>query len=54
VIPVKVPSPERYLLHKLFAAQSRRSDRARAAAKRLENLHPQGEQILLKLAGIGR
>jgi hypothetical protein len=97
VIPVKVPSPERYLLHKLFASQSRRGDRdkvrkdleqaatlaavleeempgrlaetfrrmpasgktaarrgARAAAKRLESLHPQGEEILLRLAGSGR
>lgn len=97
VIPVKVPSPERYLLHKLFSSQSRRADRdkvrkdidqaatlaavleeempgrlaetfrgmptsgkpaakrgARAAAKKLENLHPQGEKILLRLAASGR
>ncbi len=26
VIPVKVPAPERFVLHKLFSAQSRRSD----------------------------
>lgn len=26
-VPVKVPSPERYALHKLFSSQSRRSDR---------------------------
>ncbi|MDQ5847839.1 MAG: GSU2403 family nucleotidyltransferase fold protein [Pseudomonadota bacterium] len=27
VIPIKVPSPEHFLLHKLFSSQSRRSDR---------------------------
>ena len=93
VIPVKLPSPERFVLHKLYASQSR-ADRgksprdldqaatvaavleedapgrlvdtfrrmpvagksaarrgARAAAKRLENLHPQGEDVLRRIAG---
>jgi len=93
VIPVKLPSPERFLIHKLFSSQSRRSDRdkagkdlaqaavlaaaleeeapgslgdalrrmppagrekvkraARAAAKKLAALHPEGEEALLKLA----
>ena len=27
VVPVKVPSPERFVLHKLYASQSRRTDR---------------------------
>jgi hypothetical protein len=30
VIPVKVPSPERFLLHKLFSSQARRTDRDKA------------------------
>lgn len=93
VIPVKLPSPERFVLHKLYASQSR-SDRAkapkdldqaatlaavleedmpgrlldalrrlpaagrraarrgaRAAAQRLKGLHPQGEDVLRRLAG---
>jgi len=93
VIPVRLPSPERFLIHKLFSSQSRRTDRdkagkdleqaavlaaaleeetpgstgdafrrmpsagrekvkraARAAAKKLETLHPEGEEALLKLA----
>jgi hypothetical protein len=93
IIPVKLPSPERFLIHKLFSSQSRRADRdkvrkdieqaavlaaaleeempgrlgeafrgmpsagkdkvkrgARAAAKRLETLHPEAEEALLKLA----
>lgn len=29
VIPVKVPSPERFVVHKLFASQSRRADRGK-------------------------
>jgi hypothetical protein len=29
VIPVKVPAPERFALHKLFSSQSRRSDRGK-------------------------
>lgn len=94
VIPVKLPSAERFVLHKLLSSQSRRTDRdkagkdleqaatlaavleeempgrlseafrrmpaagkarakrgALAAAKKLENIHPQGEEALLKLAG---
>ncbi|MBV9191719.1 MAG: hypothetical protein JOZ85_14620, partial [Betaproteobacteria bacterium] len=27
VIPVRIPSPERYAIHKLFSSQSRRSNR---------------------------
>jgi hypothetical protein len=93
IIPIKLPSPERFLIHKLFSSQSRRTDRdkvrkdleqaailaavveeempgrlseafrwmpsagkdkvkqgARAAAKKLETLHPEGEEALLKLA----
>lgn len=93
VIPVKLPAPERFVLHKLFASQSRTSDRgkaardleqaatltaaleeelpgrlkdafrrmplagkartrraARIAAKRLEDIHAQGADALLKLA----
>lgn len=93
VIPVKLPSPERFALHKLFASQSRTFDRdkaskdleqaatlaavveeelpgrlseafrrmpaagkmrtkraARIAAKRLEDVHVQGAEALLKLA----
>ena len=30
VIPVKVPAPERFLVHKLFSSQARRSDRDKA------------------------
>jgi hypothetical protein len=30
VIPVKLPSPERFALHKLFSSQSRRTDRDKA------------------------
>lgn len=30
VIPVKLPSPERFVLHKLFSSQSRVADRAKA------------------------
>jgi len=30
VIPVNLPAPERFLLHKLFSSQSRRSDRGKA------------------------
>jgi hypothetical protein len=94
IIPIKLPSPERFLIHKLFSSQSRRTDRdkvrkdleqaavlaaalekempgrlgeafrrmppagrdkvkrgARAAAKNLEAVHPEGEEALLKLAG---
>lgn len=29
VIPVRVPAPERFVIHKLFSSQSRRSDRAK-------------------------
>jgi hypothetical protein len=93
VIPVKLPSPERFVLHKLFASQSRTFDRdkagkdldqaatlaavveeempgrlseafrrmpsagkartkraARSAAKRLEDVHAQGADALLKLS----
>lgn len=93
VIPVKLPSPEHFVLHKLFASQSRTFDRdkagkdlqqaatlaavveeempgrlsdafrrmpaagkartrraARIAAKRLEDVHVQGAEALLKLA----
>jgi hypothetical protein len=93
IIPVKLPSPERFLIHKLFSSQSRRTDRdkagkdleqaavlaaaledeapgslgdafrrlppagrdkvrraAGAAAKKLEALHAEGEEALLKLA----
>ncbi len=93
VIPVKLPSPERFVLHKLYASQSR-TDRgkapkdldqaatlaavleedmpgrllntfrrmpsagksatrrgARAAARRLEGLHPQAEDVLRRIAG---
>ena len=92
VIPVKLPSPERFILHKLYASQSR-TDRgkspkdldqaatlaaaleedmpgrlldtfrrmpaagksatrrgARAAAKRLEGLHPQAEEVMRRIA----
>ena len=94
VIPVKLPTPERFVLHKLFSSQSRRTDRAkigkdldqaatlaavleedmpgqlgelfrempatgkektrrgaRAAAARLADIHPRGEEALRKLAG---
>lgn len=94
VIPVKIPSPERFVIHKLFSSQSRRSDRAkvgkdldqaailaavleedrpgilrehlrelpssekpkaragaRAAAARLRDIHPSGEEALRSLAG---
>jgi hypothetical protein len=94
VIPAKLPSPERFILHKLLSSQSRTTHRdkagkdleqaatlaavveeempgrlnevfrrmpaaakasvkrgARAATKRLEDFHPQGEQALLKLGG---
>ena len=30
VIPVKIPAPERFVIHKLFSSQSRTSDRAKA------------------------
>lgn len=93
IIPVTLPSPERFVLHKLFSSQSRRADRdkigkdleqaatlaavleddtpgtlgdafrrmpaagkskarrgARAAARRLEGRHAEGEKALLKLA----
>lgn len=93
IIPVKLPSPERFLIHKLFSSQSRKTDRdkagkdleqaavlaaaleeeapgslgdafrrmpsagrekvkraARAAAKKLQALHAEGEEALLKLA----
>ena len=93
VIPVKLPAPERFVLHKLFASQSR-TDRAkvpkdldqaavlaaileedsperlrecfrrmpaagkpaarrgaRAAARRLEGIHPQAEAVLRRIAG---
>jgi len=93
VIPVKLPLPERFVLHKLFSSQSRTTDRdkgrkdleqaatlaavveeempgrlsdafrripaagkarakraARIAAKRLEDVHAQGAEALLKLA----
>lgn len=93
IIPVKLPSPERFLIHKLFSSQSRKTDRdkagkdleqaavlaaaleeeapgslgdafrrmpsagrekvkraARAAAKKLQALHSEGEEALLKLA----
>ena len=93
VIPVKLPSPERFVLHKLYASQSR-TDRgkapkdldqaatlaavleedmpgrllstfrrmpsagkpatrrgARAAARRLEGLHSQAEDLLRRIAG---
>ncbi len=94
VIPVKLPSPERFILHKLYSSQSRTADRgkaakdldqaatltavleedspgrlldtfrrmpsagksaarrgARAAARRLEALHPQAEDVLRRIAG---
>ena len=94
VIPVKLPSPERFILHKLYSSQSRSADRgkaakdldqaatlgavleedtpgrlldvfrrmpsagksatkrgARAAATRLEGLHPQAEEVLRRIAG---
>ncbi len=31
VIPVKLPSPERFILHKLYSSQSRTTDRGKAA-----------------------
>jgi hypothetical protein len=31
VIPVKIPSPERFVLHKLYASQSRSADRGKAS-----------------------
>jgi hypothetical protein len=31
VIPVKVPAPERFVLHKLFSSQSRKADRSKIA-----------------------
>jgi hypothetical protein len=34
VIPVRLPAPERFVLHKLFAAESRRADRSKAAKDR--------------------
>lgn len=30
VIPVRIPAPERFLIHKLFSSQARRSDRGKA------------------------
>jgi hypothetical protein len=94
VIPIKVPAPERFVLHKLFSSQSRTADRAkvgkdldqaatlaavleedtpgairdlfrempaagkdkarrgaRAAAARLANVHPAGEDALRRIAG---
>jgi len=94
VIPMKLPAPQRFVLHKLFSSQSRITDRAkvgkdldqaatlaavleedtpgmlrdcfremptagkekarrgaRAAARRLEKIHPHGEEALLRLAG---
>lgn len=94
VIPVKLPSPERFILHKLYSSQSRTTDRgkaakdldqaatltavleedspgrlldtfrrmpstgkaatrrgARAAARKIEGLHPQAEDVLRRIAG---
>lgn len=34
VIPVRLPSPERFVLHKLFSAESRRTDRSKVAKDR--------------------
>ena len=31
VIPIRIPAPERFLIHKLFSSQSRRGDRGKAA-----------------------
>jgi hypothetical protein len=93
VIPVNIPAPERFVVHKLFSSQSRRGDRAKvgkdlaqaavlaaaleddtpgrvsdafkrlplsgraavkrgaaAAAKLLEDAHPAGYRLLLKLS----
>jgi hypothetical protein len=44
VVPVKVPAPERFVLHKLISSQERKTDRA---AGHLQASHPSGERPIL-------